>query len=237
MSTSLEAALDELYSVFGRPKPPKVIAHCSHCIRGDHIKQLLAPVPLRDVPVEALLSYTMSAADTVGSASDFRYFLPRILDIAVAGGFGGYPDLEFILRRFVLANWRKWPERERQAVIGFTRALWSSTLTEFPTDPDAEEMLGAISAVEDDFTPYLHVWEAALTQPAGASHLRTFVRDHFVRAGTEYWLTARNLSDAAVDAVHAWLGSAHLTEAVAAAAETVTDEQTRDVLLEIFTSL
>lgn len=194
-------------------------------------------MPLRDVPVEALLSYTMSAADTVGSASDFRYFLPRILDIAVAGGFGGYPDLEFILRRFVLANWRKWPERERRAVMGFTRALWSSTLARFPTDPDAEEVLGAISQIEHDFTPYLQMWEAALTQPAAANHLRTFVHDHFGRAGSEYWLTARNLSDDAFATVQTWLGGPHLIEAVAAAAETVTDEQTQDVLLEILTLL
>jgi hypothetical protein len=163
MPPSLEAAVDELYCAFARPKPPKAIDHCSHCISAARVKQLLAPVPLREVPVEAFLSYTMSAADTVGGASDFRYFLPRILDIALTGGFGGYPDLKFILCRFV--------------------------------------------------------------------------HDHFGRAGAEYWLTARNLSDTAFATVQTWLGGPHLTEVVAAAADTVTDEQTRDVLLEILTLL
>jgi hypothetical protein len=235
MSTSLEAAVDELYSAFGRRKRPTVIDHCSHCIRADHVKQLLAPV--REIPVEALLSYTMSAADTVGSASDFRYFLPRIVDLALAGAFGGYPDLEFVLRRFGLAYWPNWPQRERQAVMGFTHALWNSTLARFPTDPDAEETLGAISQIKHDITPYLRTWEAALTQRAGASHLQTFVHDHFGRAGAEYWLTARNLSDSAFGTVRTWLGSPQLTETVAAAVDAATDDETGDVLLETLAAL
>ena len=237
MSSSLEAAVDELYSAFAGHKRPRAIDHCTHCVRPEDIERLLAPGPLREVPVEHLRAYTVDALSTAGSESDLRYFLPRILHIAGTGGFDDYPDLDLVMSKVSSAGWRGWPEQERHAVTGFAHALWSSTLSRFPTDPDAEEVLRAIGVLGDDLTPYLRAWEAALTGRAGASHLRAFVHDHFGRAGTEFWLTVPCWPDAASTTVKAWLGGPLLTELVAAAAETVPDEQTGDILLEILAAL
>jgi hypothetical protein len=237
MPTSLEAAVDELYVAFARRDGPKAIDYCSHCVAPSFVEQLLAPGPLRAIPVRPLRSYTLDVLGTAGSVSDFRYFLPRILHVAVTDGFDAYPDLDHIMGRIRLADWHSWPEREQQAVTGFVDALWNSTLTRFPTTPDTEEVLRAIAAIEDDLSPYLRSWEAALTRLAGASHLLAFVRDHFGRAGREYWLTVPDWPENAATTVKAWLGGPQLVLTVTAAAETVTDERTGEVLLEVLSLL
>ena len=235
MDTALEEAVDGLYSAFARRKRPRAIDYCTHCVDPGAVKRLLASDPLREIPVEALRFYTVDALSTAGSVADFRYFLPRILHIAVAGGFGGYPDPWVVLGKFQLADWRGWPAPEQHAVTAFTHAWWSTTLTRFPADPGAEELLGAIGQSEDDLTPYLRTWEAALATHAGASHLLTLVRDNFGRAGTRYWLTVPGFTHTTLAAVRTWLGG--LSATVAATAETVTDEETFDVLLELLVLL
>ncbi|MFI7677620.1 hypothetical protein [Actinophytocola sp. NPDC049390] len=235
MQATFDAALDGLYSAFARRDRPTAIDYCTHCVDPATVKRLLAPVPLREIPAETIRPYTVDVLSTAGGAADFRHFLPRILHIAVTDGFGGYPDLGLVMSKVRRADWRGWPASEQQAVTDFMHAVWSTTLTRFPADPGAEELLGAIGQIEGDLTPYLRTWEAALATHAGASHLLVFVRDTFGRAGREYWLTVPGWPDTAAATVRAWLGD--LSGTVAATAEAVTDEETGDVLLELLVSL
>lgn len=231
MQAMLEGAVDEVYSAFARQRRPTVIDYCTHCVGPDEVGRLLAAEPLREIPAGTLRFYAVDVLSTAGSVADFRYYLPRILHIAVTDGFGGWPDHDVVIGKFVQAGWRRWPEHEQQAVTTFLRAWWSATLARFPADPGAENLLGAIGRAEDDLGPYLRAWETALATRAGARHLLTFVRDNFGRRGTRYWLHTHGWPDTATATVRTWLGD--LSAAVAATAETVTDEETFDVLLEL----
>ena len=233
MQPTLAGAVDGLYAAFADRKRPKNIDYCTHCVSPDNVDRLLAAGPLREIPAETLRSYTVDVLSTVGSVADFRHFLPRILQITVTGGFDGYPDLDLVMSKFVLGEWRGWPASEQRAVSAFLYALWSTTLT--GADSGAEELLGAIGRVEEDLGPYLRTWEAALATHAGASQLLEFVRYTFGRSGTRYWLTVPGWLPTTVAPVRTWLGG--LSGVVAATAETVTDEQTFDVLLELLASL
>lgn len=235
MSPPLGAAIDELYAAFARERRPKAIDYCAHCVSADDIKRLLVNRPLREIPAETMRPYAVDMLSTVGSVSDFRYFFPRVLHIAVTEGFDYLPDLEQVLGRLPMASWLDWPARERQAIVGITRAAWSHTLTLFPAD--AEPVLRAAGRLEADLTPYLEAWEDALTRYAGASHLLAFVRDHFGRAGTEFWLTVPGWQESASAAMRDWLGGTRLVELVAAAAESANDERTAEILLEVLVEL
>lgn len=207
MQTALKEAVDGLYSAFAPVNRPTAIDYCTHCVDPGAIEPLLAPGPLWEIPAETLRFYGVKVLNLVGSVADFRYFLPRILQIAATEGFGGWPDLELVMRTIRQAEWRTWPASEQQAVTAFMHALWSTTLTEFPVHPNAEMVLDAISELSDDLGPYLRMWEAALATHAGASHLLEYVS----------WNKA-------------WDG---LADKVVATAESVTDEQLYDVLLEV----
>jgi hypothetical protein len=233
MQATLDAALDGVYAAFAGYRRPTDIDYCGHCVRPGVVEGLLAPTPLREIPAERLLNYTFDVLSTAGSLADFRYFLPRILQLAVTGDFDGHPGWDSVLSKLVLGDWRGWPAREQEAVTAFLHAWWRTTLTRFPADPDPDELLDSINDVEDDLGPYLRIWEDALTTHAGASHLLEFVRDNFERAGRRYWMSGlRWQTDTTV---LTWLGG--LSAAVAATAETVTDEETFDVLLELLALL
>jgi hypothetical protein len=233
MQATLEAAVDGVYAAFAGYRRPTDIDYCGHCVRPGVVEGLLAPTPLREIPAERLHGYTSDVLSTAGSLADFRYFLPRILHLAVTGGFDDYHGRNMILGKFVLGGWRDWPEGEQQAVTAFLHAWWRTTLMRFPADPDPDELLDSINDVEDDLGPYLRMWEDALATHAGASHLREFVLHNFERKGRRYWMSGlRWRTDTTV---LTWLGG--LSSTVAATAETVTNEETYDVLLELLTLL
>ena len=232
MQVTLEAAVDGVYAAFAGYRRPTDIDYCGHCVRPGVVEGLLAPTPLREIPTERLHKYAFDVLSTAGSLADFRYFLPRILQLSVTGDFENYHGWDSVLSKLVLGGWRDWPEDEQRAVTAVLHAWWWTTLTRFPADPDPDELLDSINDV-DDLGPYLRMWEDALVTHAGARHLRDFVLHNFERKGRRYWMSGLRWQDDTT--VLTWLGG-HST-AVAATAETVTDEETFDVLLEVLALL
>ncbi|WP_181774873.1 hypothetical protein [Amycolatopsis pittospori] len=229
MPTSLEDAVDRLYAVFASERRPKRIDHCSHCVPDAEIKRMLAPGPVREIPVDALRGYVAGAPVDAGTVDDYRYFLPRILHIAVTEGFL-LCDLDFVLRRVASAGLRDWPAAERDAVSGLAHALWRRTLAS--PDVEAEPVLGAIAELGEDLGPYLTEWEAALTEHAGATRLLEFMRQCYGWLEPRRRLWVPGWPTAAAATVEAWLSGPGATTAVTAAAE-VSDDDVAEVLLEI----
>ena len=171
MSEDLTATINALYRTFGRVPKPRSVESCPHCADPGE-PDLLQPVPLRGLTVKDLRTYAGRALTTIGGVDDFRYFLPRLLEIASDGEGFSYPDLATVLGKLHYGKWTSWAEDEQQAVRGYLHALWARTLTRDPdgTDVaddtyDAGTVLSAIALLEDDLTPYLAAWDEALDQP------------------------------------------------------------------------
>jgi hypothetical protein len=90
----IQAALDAIYSLFSAPTP-RVIEGCPCCV-GSRGVDVLLNTPLRALTGDALWRYVTGAFLTVGSERDFRYLLPRILELAVCDP-GALPDVEIVL--------------------------------------------------------------------------------------------------------------------------------------------
>lgn len=116
-----------VYRTFADPRP-EVIKGCPCCIAKRGVDVLLT-TPLREISGDALWSYVSGVFHTVGSAADFRYLLPRILDIAV-----NHPDdsndPEVILGKVGLAGWQGWPQAEREALEQFADAWFELVLAQ-----------------------------------------------------------------------------------------------------------
>jgi hypothetical protein len=147
----IRETLESLYRTFAAPCPPR-IEGCPCCISTRNVDVLLA-TPLRELGGKMLWRYVTGAFLTIGGESDFRYFLPRILDISVNDP-GDSPDLEIVLGKLRLANWRSWPAAEQRLIeelvdAWFERALERdlSDYDEYEMGHDAESvMCGAASA-------------------------------------------------------------------------------------------
>lgn len=153
-------ALERVYDRFSGPAP-RVIDGCPCCI-DRKTAGLGHSKPLRELTSAELGPYAASVFLTVGAELDFRYFLPRILELS-AREAGWYPTPEIVLGKLELARWQTWPEKDRGAVQDFIEAWWERLLSE---EDDAGQLDGVICGIARsglDIDPFL---ERLLTHPA-----------------------------------------------------------------------
>lgn len=185
--THLRNALDRVYRAFDRPVP-KAIEGCPCCIRKRNTDALLR-TPLRELSGTTLWPYVSGAFLTVGAADDFRYFLPRILDVSIHDP-GNMLDPEVVLGKLDLARWRSWPSAEQEAVEAFIDAWFDHALaTDFSgaqqgdvASTDAEAVLcGAALAGMP-----LGSWLRRLAEP-GAAPVLEDLRQRFPHRLSPFW--------------------------------------------------
>lgn len=141
-------AVDELYRAHARYSRPAVIDYCPHCRTGDDVAGLLT-VPLRGLGAADLDSYAVHLFGTIGGEEDFRYLLPRLLELLAAGEFGEW-TAEVLLRKVC-------GRVDHPAFDAYLLALWHSATME----PSA--FLREICAGGRDCTPFLDSWTGSAT--------------------------------------------------------------------------
>lgn len=121
----LREVVDAVYREFEAPVPA-VIEGCPCCIstRGTDV---LLTTPLRQLTGQALRRYVSGVFLTIGDKRDFRYLLPRILDVSVTDP-GNANDPEIVLGKLHLADWRSWALAEQQAIEVFIDAWFERAL-------------------------------------------------------------------------------------------------------------
>ena len=154
----LAPALATLYETFAAPRP-RTIVGCPCCIDRKDIGTLLR-TPLRALTSRQLGSYASSLFHTVGEVDDFRYFLPRILEI-VATEPHWWPSPEVALEKLRLGGWSDWPPAERAAIEAVLMAMFEDALID--PDPFAfhiDELLCGLARAGQPLAPYLAALEA-----------------------------------------------------------------------------
>lgn len=138
-------ALEAVYQVFALPTPA-AIEGCPCCISTRGVDVLLT-TPLREVTGQELWRYASGAFLTVGGEFDFRYFLPRILDISVSDPANAN-DPEIVIGKLALANWRLWPAKEQEVIEAFLDAWFEVALArDLAEDNDGWVGMGAESVL------------------------------------------------------------------------------------------
>lgn len=128
MNEETDQAIEAAYAAFANVAKPGFIDGCRCCIDDYEVATLLTK-PLREISEREMSSYASSALLTVGSESDYHYFLPRILEIKVLTP-GWWPDWEVIGRAMSSADWETWPIGERRAVIRILESQLKIALSE-----------------------------------------------------------------------------------------------------------
>lgn len=164
----LTEAIDGLYRVFARYELPSEIDMCDHCVDPADLRALHG-VPLRELTEAALMSYASNLFLVGGSDQDFRYFLPRLVELTTLG------ELWYHGTRLVrYLGQGTWTPRERTAIDDFLLVWWRATLADVRADPSAEDVLEAISAADAEPGRYLEALEEATTE-AGVDNLSELV--------------------------------------------------------------
>ncbi|HLN63080.1 MAG TPA: hypothetical protein VK464_16200 [Symbiobacteriaceae bacterium] len=164
----LEAAIEHLYEVFAKYRPQVPIAGCP-CCTPEWEQERLNTIPLRELPSDLLEFYLGKAMSTWGVESDFKYLLPRLLEVFALPASG--LDEYFLQVKLVDAGWSDWPRVEQDGVLAYFAALWPqaiSTLTDYP-----DRLLDVLVSLTE-LRPYLERWWQ-LQSPAALLQLARFV--------------------------------------------------------------
>lgn len=128
----------------------------------------------------------------MGNVDDFRHFLPRIFELAVAYG-EEFVDQSIVFNKLYYGEWRYWPETEQSVVEHFLRALWTCVLNQEPRDyfgNEVEDWLCGIAQAVSELSPYLAAWLALETENAGLNLARFIAETDFLNPSqhaTAFW--------------------------------------------------
>ena len=187
MIASLKKSIEKLYAVFSNACQPTAIYACPCCISEEEINALLSK-SLRDIEPSDLKNYADCAFGTVGDLEDFKYFLPRILEILAhhtdwwnlvvteSGIYDYFTKPEVLFSKFkILAEWKTWPENEKQAIINFLDAMLDELLhREKVTGWEIDSCICSLAMCVDDVIPYFQ----KLIEPQHKLKLREFYSIH-----------------------------------------------------------
>jgi len=210
----LRLALIEQYEAFTAPRP-RSVEGCSCCTTPTQLAALVA-APRDELPTSVLDLYARKAITTIGGTAEFRYFWPRLAELAIAGELT--TDREVVFGKPLYGAHRTWPGPERAAVLSLASALggWlgAEELEEFEVD-DWVCVIGLLAEDLTDIRPLLAPL-LATTESAWAN-LLAFVasnRDNVEkkhRLASAFWESA---PQSAATVVEWYLSESRVREAV-----------------------
>lgn len=147
-------AIELIYEAFANYRKPRDFPSCDCCISKAE-KKLLLDRELRILTADELAHYAADVFLTVGSLADFKYFLPRLMELSVKEEFS-WPTPEVMLGKLKLADWYAWPEIERAPVLRLLEEKFVRLLQDENTEgQDIDPWICALGRCVPDITPYL----------------------------------------------------------------------------------
>ena len=208
VSGRTEQALDAVYEVFSDARKPSEVSGCPCCMVEISPCTLLA-TPLRELTAETLEVYAANVLLTVGGPDDFRYFLPRLLDISIHDGFD-WPDPEVLFEKLHLAEWQLWPEDERLPIQNLLTSVFEDAVASAVGGSgtwDAWEIdtwICAIAATHLPISPFLRrLSEPQFAELRQAIEAKNQPALNKGRLSNSFW----SINPSAMAEMLAWLGS------------------------------
>jgi len=145
--------IQAVYKVFATYRKPRDFPACEHCLSATEKKDSLKR-KLHELSADELSIYAADAFFTLGDVPDFKYFLPRILELTVNGIW--WLDPETVLAKLRLAEWDNWPANEKAVVLALLNRKFATLLKNPDTKgQDIDTWICALARCLDDITPYL----------------------------------------------------------------------------------
>jgi hypothetical protein len=138
--------IERLYSVLSRYRTPRQLEGCPCCTSPTEGDALIRK-PLRTLTAPELEHYAFKALTTWGSIEDYKYFLPRIIELTAEGSL--LCDIEITLGKLQYGSFHEWPADEQQAVRDFVVAEWQEAVQSADTDRADAVLCRASSLLED----------------------------------------------------------------------------------------
>lgn len=133
-------AIEQVYSAFSAYPHPRALDGCPCCTSPEMAKPLVTK-PLRSLGAEDLEQYAFKALTTWGTLGDYKYFLPRIIELSMSGDL--LWDIEMTLGKLAYGGFASWPLHERQAVESLLVDAWTDAVGNGAVEEADELLCGA----------------------------------------------------------------------------------------------
>jgi hypothetical protein len=145
--------IESLYRVFSRYPRPKQLEGCPCCTSPTEGEGLLRKA-LRALSASELAHYALQALTTWGTLEDFKYFLPRLLELTDDDSL--LCDAEITFGKLEYGGFPDWPTAEREAVTNFIIGAWREAMCDSDLDR-ADSLLCGVSRVLEDVSSLLTI--------------------------------------------------------------------------------
>lgn len=153
----IDEAVARLYRAFAGEPKPQSIEVCECCVSEREVFDLLH-TKLRELKPAQLQSYAQSVTLTSGAAEDFKYLLPRILDISTYDR-AWWPSHEVLCSSLARARWLDWPA----PLVESVKDVFSAALETAIAQVDGrwiDELICGFALAGLDVAPFLARLEA-----------------------------------------------------------------------------
>jgi hypothetical protein len=162
---SLANIVSKAYILFDYPKPMIITNVCTDCCLSTEDARKLLTLPLNEIPVELINEYNDGAQATVYDMVEFKYFLPRYLDLMQHFQFASCVDISLSLKNLNFGNDLYWQKKEEKRILEeFAAALISECISK-ESLPDGEGMVSILNifhTAQIPIEPLLDLWKTSL---------------------------------------------------------------------------
>lgn len=125
MTNELKKSIETLYITFSIYPFPSAIIGCPCCV-SDTDKAKIHNKQIRQLSEDDLSRYTFKAMTTWGNENDFKYYLPRILELLSTTDF--IVDTFIVLGKLNYGKWTTWTIDEQLVIKQFLLAWWEDMI-------------------------------------------------------------------------------------------------------------
>jgi hypothetical protein len=174
MNKKLTSIIERLYETFAKYEGKSTLEGSPVYDDVHNWNKELRSKNLRDLTDEDLSRFAGKVLLTWGDEDDFRYYLPRILELTAELKIPY--DVYSLYRRLEDAKWYNWDIEEQAAINDFTIEMWNNLLNDNSEKAEWEfkEYFHAIANFYKNFSEVLHVWEEN-TSSASIRHLTNYI--------------------------------------------------------------
>lgn len=174
MTDRLKISIEKLYVTFAKYQGLSKLEGSPLYDDLDTWNKQLRSKNLRDLTEEDLSRFAGKVILTWGDQNDYRFFLPRILELTAK--FKTPYDIWTLYSRLEDANWKTWDIEEQTSVNNFTLELWNNLLNDNSEKAEWEfkDYFHSIAYFYPDFSEILKVWETN-NSFAAIKHLSNYV--------------------------------------------------------------
>lgn len=159
MTDRLKISIEKLYDIFAKYQGLSKLEGSPLYDDLNTWNKELRSKKLKELTDEDLSRFTGKVILTWGDENDYRYYLPRILELTAE--LKTPYDIWTLYSRLEDAKWKTWNIEEQNAINDFTIALWDNILNDNSERAEWEfkECFNTIANFYPDFSQVLNIWE------------------------------------------------------------------------------